>query len=111
VLAAFDWITFKNELARLTVEKDALHIYAALVVQVLAASLLKKPLSSWVPWLAVLAVALVNEAGDILLDETEPQIRQWQIEGSIHDLVNTMLLPTFLLLLVRHRPILFVPRQ
>jgi cell shape-determining protein MreD len=110
VLAAFDWIGLKNELARLTVEKDALHIYASLVVQLLAAILLKKPLSSWAPWLAVLAATLVNEAGDFLLDETEPHIQQWQIDGSIHDLVNTMLLPTLLMLLVRYRPDLFAPR-
>jgi cell shape-determining protein MreD len=104
-----DWISIKNELARLTVEKDALHIYAALVVQLAAAFLLRKPLGSWLPWLAVLAAAVANEAGDFLLDETESSIQQWQIDGSIHDLVNTMLLPTLLLLLVRYRPALFQP--
>jgi hypothetical protein len=107
VLTAFDWIAFKNELAHLTVDRDALHIYAALVVQLVAAILLRKPLGSWLPWLAVLAVELANEAGDILLDETEPHIQQWQIDGAIHDFLNTMLLPTILMLLVRHRPSLF----
>jgi hypothetical protein len=106
-LPSFDWIVFKDQLSRLTVEKDALHVYAAFAVQVGTAFLLRKRLSSWIPWLAVLLVELVNEAGDILLDHTEPHLREWQGVGGIHDLVNTMILPTLLLLLVRHVPRLF----
>lgn len=106
-MASFDWIELKNELSRLTVEKDALHIYAAVAVQLTAALILRKPLSSWMPWFAVLAVELANEAGDILLDTTEPHIREWQMVGGLHDIVNTMLLPTILLLLVRYVPGLF----
>lgn len=107
MLNAADWLAFKDELAQFTVEKDALHIYAAFAVQLFAATLLRKPLSSWLPWAAVLLVELLNEAGDMLLDQTEPHIRQWQIDGAIHDVINTMLLPTALMLLVRYMPRLF----
>ncbi len=102
-----DWIAFKNLLAAITVEKDALHIYASLLIQLAAAFLLRKPLSSLLPWIAVLVAALLNEAGDLILDETEKQIQQWQISGALHDLANTMVLPTILLLLVRYAPNLF----
>lgn len=104
MLASFDWVTFKNELARLTVAKDALHIYAAFLIQVCAAMLLRKSLGSVIPWLAVLLVELLNEVGDVLLNPTEEHLQEWQIVGSLHDLVNTMLLPTMLLLIVRYAP-------
>ena len=107
MIGAFDWITFKTELAHLTVAKDALHIYAALAVQVCAALLLRKPLSSALPWLAVLAAELANETLDVLLDTTEPHLQQWQIDGAVHDVLNTMFLPTVLLLLVRYAPSLW----
>ena len=106
-MTTFDWIVFKNELSRLTVDKDALHIYAALLVQLAAAAVLKRALSSWLPWLAVLAIEIANEIGDVLLDTSEPQLREWQVVGGVHDLVNTMILPTILLLLVRKTPHLF----
>lgn len=106
-MPSFDWIVFKNELSQLTVEKDALHVYAALAIQATAAFLLRKSLSSWIPWTAVLLVELANEAGDILLNKTEAHIREWQVVAGIHDIINTMVAPTFLLLLVRYVPRLF----
>ncbi len=103
------WLSLKSSLADLTVHKDALHIYAALVVQVAAALLTRRPLSSMIPWLAVFAAELANEALDLLF-EKEPYIHQWQVDGSIHDLLNTMVLPTVLLLLARYVPTVFAPR-
>ena len=102
-----DWLQIKTYVAELTVSKDALHIYAALFIQVATALAVRVPLSSIIPWSAVLALELVNEGLDLLF-EKEPYIHRWQIEGSIHDLINTMILPTILMLLVRYVPSLFL---
>jgi hypothetical protein len=103
-----DWLLFKSYVSDLSVSRDALHIYAALAIQVLAALLARVSLRTLFPWLAVLAAELVNEGLDLLL-EKEPFIRRWQIEGSVHDLINTMVLPTILMILVRYLPRLFAP--
>ena len=101
------WEEFKDFVTELTVAKDALHIYVAFAIQLVAAAAFRRPLSSWVPWLCVLAAELLNEVLDIVLG-SEPQVQSWQVFGAIHDIANTMLLPTLLLLLCRAAPQLFV---
>ena len=100
----------KDLAADLSVAKDALHIYLAFVIQVSTAAIFRKSLSSWFPWLAVLAFELVNEGLDMWLGE-ELHIKRWQIDGAAHDLVNTMILPTALLMLCRYAPGLFKSRR
>jgi hypothetical protein len=100
-----DWDGIKH-LAQWSIEKDALHIYAAFAVQVAAAALLRRPLSSWLPWVCVLVIELINESMDIFLGE-EAQVHEWQLRGAQHDILNTMALPTMLLLLVRYANRLF----
>lgn len=102
-----DWMGMKDLAAELGVQKDALHIYAAVTIQIVVAGVLRKPLSSLIPWLAVLALEIVNEWLDVRYSG-EPHLEQWQIDGARHDLVNTMILPTALLLLCRYVPALFV---
>ena len=104
-----DWLWLKQQVSDLTVAKDALHVYGAFVVQVLAALVTRRTLASPIPWLAVLAAIVLNEALDLIF-EKEPYIHRWQIEGAIHDLINTMVLPTLLLLLARFAPGLFKRR-
>lgn len=87
-------------------ERDALHIYAALLIQLGAAALLKRTLASPWPWLVVLVFALVNEWLDSHVDEL---VEDWEKAAALHDLWNTMLLPTLLLLLVRFAPRLTAP--
>jgi hypothetical protein len=103
-----DWMGMKGVAAQLSVEKDALHVYAAFVVQIAAAALFRKSLGHWLPWLAVLAVELANEALDMQFGE-EAHVQHWQLIGARHDIVNTMILPTLLLLLCRFAPVLFRP--
>jgi hypothetical protein len=103
-----EWITFKQVVSDFPLSKDALHIYAALAIQVAACIALRRSLASLWPWVAVLILELVNEGLDLLL-EPELYIHDWQIEGSIHDIINTMALPTILMLLVRQAPRLFTP--
>ena len=98
-----EWQVLKGELSQLTVAMDALHIYAAVVIQLVACLVFRRPMSHIAPWLAVLAAELLNEGADILLGR-EARIQEWQIAGAVHDLVNTMALPTLLLLAVRRGP-------
>lgn len=101
-----DWLSLKAEAARMLFEKDALHIYAALLIQVLAAKLSRRSLGHVLPWLVVFGLELVNEMIDILRGG-EPELRPWQVVGGLHDVINTLLLPSVLLLLVRYAGELF----
>jgi hypothetical protein len=102
-----DWPQIKDTIAVLTgLERDALHIYAALLVQVGSALVLRKRLGHWLPWAAILVLAVGNEVLDAFGDDL---VEQWELDAGLHDLWNTMLLPTLLLLLVRFAPALFVP--
>ena len=100
----------KDLAADLLIAKDALHIYLAFIIQVSAAAIFRKTLANVLPWLIVLLFELVNEGFDLWLGE-ELQFKRWQLDGAAHDLVNTMMLPTALLLLCRYAPGLFSRRR
>ena len=101
-----DWIDLKAEAARMVLEKKALHIYAALLIQVVAAKLSRRSLGHALPWLWVLVLQLINEVID-LGRGMEPVLRPWQVVSGVHDIINTMVLPTVLLVLVRSAGELF----
>ena len=101
-----DWMELKTSAEAVTVNMDALHVYAAFAIQVAAAALLRKSLAHWLPWLAVLGAELANEVMDIAFS-AEPHVRGWQLASARHDILNTMVLPTLLLLLCRFAPSLF----
>jgi hypothetical protein len=84
--------------------KDALHIYAGLLVFLLAAVVTRRPLRSLVPIGAVLAAAAAGEAWD-LLDTARAGERLWWA-GSWHDLWNTAFWPFLLFLLARYTRLL-----
>jgi hypothetical protein len=44
---------------------DSLHLIVGVLIWVVAALLTRRPLTSWVPWLWVLAFILWNEAADL----------------------------------------------
>jgi hypothetical protein len=97
-----DWEQVKNAISIWTgLERDALHIYAAILVQVLAAAALRRSLASPLPWLVVLVAALSNEVLDTYRDGL---VEAWEQAASLHDLWNTMLVPTILALLARFAP-------
>lgn len=101
--ATMDWLVLKRELGVLTgLDRDALHIYAAVAIQGGTALLLRRKLGDWLPWLAVAAIALLNEGADIYSDVWPD--RALQASKTIHDLVNTMIMPTALMILSRVRP-------
>lgn len=90
------------------VSMDALHVLVGMVALIIFAILLRRPLSSWLPWSLVLAVTLLNEASDLWVEQWPS--RGMQYGESARDLVLTMLLPTLLLVAVRALPRLFTSR-
>ena len=84
--------------------KDALHIYVGLFVFLAAAALLKRPLGSRAPILAVLFVALAGEAWAVIdtVNAREP-VHWWR---NWHDVWNTLLWPAILFLLARYTKVL-----
>ena len=91
------------------VSTDALHVIAGVMLQLLFASVLRRPLSAWLPWLAVLGVLLFNEAVDLWV-ERWPSLPM-QIGESVKDLLLTMILPTALLAAFRLSPALRASRR
>lgn len=84
--------------------RDALHIYVGLAVFLAAAALLRRPLGSWVPIAAVVAVALIGEAWDLL--DTRSAGARPRLDRNWHDVWNTCFWPFLLFLLARYTRLL-----
>jgi hypothetical protein len=98
-----DWVQFKDYLSQVTdLSQDALHIYAAMLVQFTAAALLRRSIAHPLPWFCVIVVLAVNEAIDLAGPGTP--IEEWQVLGGLQDFWNTLLLPTALMLIARFAP-------
>lgn len=84
--------------------KDALHVHVGLLVFFAAAALLKAPIRTMRPLLAVLLVALAGEIWDLLDTWGEGRTpvygRNWK------DVWNTLFWPTALFLLARYTRLL-----
>lgn len=94
-----EWIALKIQIETLTgLHRDALHVYAGLIGVILAAAVLRRTVASPWPWLLVLIVECSNEFWDIFADGL---VEQWEIDGTTHDLWNTMLAASILPLLSR----------
>jgi ABC-type dipeptide/oligopeptide/nickel transport system permease component len=105
-----DWFELKQWLSLSTgLGMDALHVHAGVLVQILAALLLRRRLSSPIPWLIVLVLVLLNEWYDYDY-EIWPDRGMQRAEG-FRDAWNTLLLPTLILLLARFAPRLFGERD
>jgi hypothetical protein len=79
--------------------KDTLHVYVGLSVFLVVAAASKRSIASWIPWLAVLLVALLGEAVDMRDDLMS--VGHWRWAASLHDVLNTVFWPSVLLLLAR----------
>ena len=100
------WYQVKLLLEHATgISMDALHVLVGVLLQLLFAALFRLPLRSWRPWLFVLALLLLNEAGDLWVERWPEPAMQYG-EG-LKDALLTMLLPTLLTLLARNQPALF----
>ena len=88
------------------VSMDALHILVGFTLFLLSARLLRRTVSSPLPWFAVLTLELVNEAYDL-------RVEQWPSIGSqlgegFKDIILTLALPTLMAAVARWRPGLLV---
>ena len=83
----------------LGITKDALHIHIGLAIFLGAALVFRRSLASWIPWLALLAFELSNEAMDVFyLDEGGIG---FDLGDSPKDIVNTMFWPTVVFIVAR----------
>lgn len=89
----------------ITFSFDVLHVFAGVIVLLVAAVLLRKAVSSWWPWSVVLVITLVNELLDLRIEEW-PQASM-QYGEAMKDLLLTMFLPTVLLVTSRKFPRLY----
>jgi hypothetical protein len=81
-------------------EKDALHIHAAIFLYLAAMAAFRRGRASGLPWVAVLLLELANEAYDVRHNWVDGA--DWALSSSAKDLWNTMLWPTVLLLIGRY---------
>jgi hypothetical protein len=86
----------------LTLSHDVLHLLFGLLVWILIGLAVRRPLTSWRPWLWLLALILWNEAVDLWV-ERWPDPGQQYGEGA-KDLLLTMVVPTIVMLAARLRP-------
>ena len=99
------WYQFKLFLEHASgISMDALHILIGFLIFLAAARLMKRTIASPLPWLAVLAMELINEAYDLRVEVWPNRASQWG-EGA-KDILLTMAIPTLMLVLVRLKPTL-----
>lgn len=79
--------------------KDALHVHIGVLLYLGACMLFRWKVRDARPWLLVLTIALVNEALDLRYHHAVTQELLWP--DSVHDMLNTMALPTVLFLVAR----------
>ena len=87
---------------------DTLHVMGGVIIQLLAAAVMRRSLRQAGPWLVVLVLELANEAYDLWI-ERWPSLGMQLGEG-LRDLLGTMLLPTLLWWVARYRPRLLAGR-
>jgi hypothetical protein len=75
------------------------HLIGGPVIFMAAALVMRKPLSSWWPWLVVFLIAILNEFIDLAI-ETWPR-RAVQYGESVSDLLLTIGIPTVMLISAR----------
>jgi hypothetical protein len=100
-----NWFELKNWLELSTgLDRDSLHIYAGVAVQLAVAVLFRRSLASLIPWMFVAAVAVANEYYDYSFVPEALLGNQKYYDEAIRDIWNTLLLPSVLLLIARFWP-------
>lgn len=79
---------------------DALHVHVGVLLLLGYALATRRRLYHWLPWLLVVATELVNEVID--LNQPAGSVEN-NMPASVHDVLNTMFLPTVIVLLLRWR--------
>ena len=89
----------------LAISHNSLHIFIGVLLWVAIGLLLRRPLTSWLPWLWVFAAILWNETVDLWIEQW-PDPGQQYGEGA-KDVILTMFVPTLIMFAARFRPDLF----
>lgn len=90
-----DWLVDYLRLA-----KDALHIYVALGIYFGSCLAFGWKVRDWRPLACVLAAAIIGEMVDLSINFERRGI--FAIRGSAKDILNTLLVPTMILVLARY---------
>jgi hypothetical protein len=91
------------------VSNDALHIIIGVLFWLGLAIVLRRTLSSLLPWAGVAIVLIWNEIVDLCVEQWPDPAQQYG-EGA-KDVLLTLLVPTLIMLAVRYRPQLFRHRS
>ena len=89
----------------LSISHDSLHILVGVLLWIVLGLVLRRPLTSWRPWLWLFAAALWNETVDLWVEQWPDPGMQYG-EG-VKDLMLTMAVPAILMWAARSRPDLF----
>lgn len=101
----FGWFDLKMLFERsVAFDSDGLHLLTGVVVQLVAAAVLRSSVARWWPWLITLALTLANEAVDLWVEQWPDAELSAQWGESVKDLLLTLALPTLLLLVARRWP-------
>jgi len=84
---------------------DSMHVISGVVIMLLTAVIIRRPISDWRPWLLVLLLALFNEFSDLWIERWLHPGRQ--LGESVKDVLLTLALPTLLLFSARLMPHLY----
>lgn len=103
-ILAETWIGYKIRLVEFVgLTNDAMHVHGSILILFVSAIILRRRPDHFWCWLIVFAAELFNEYAD--LKGVAPG--EATIDAAVHDLYNTMLWPTIILILGRF---LFPPR-
>lgn len=80
--------------------RDSLHANLGILIFLAAGVVFRKPLGHWIPIAAVVLLELVNEMFDRARDIT--YLGYWDWAESVHDMLNTTLLPAIIFLMIRY---------
>lgn len=96
------WLDVKRALVTVTsLERDALHIYAALAIVLATAATTRWRLREWRVLVPLIVLEATNEAADLIYEIWPPADRAMQYWASVHDFVNTMAVPVIVVLIAR----------
>ncbi|MFK7842345.1 MAG: hypothetical protein AB8B54_08770 [Sphingorhabdus sp.] len=99
------WFELKNWLELSTgLDRDSLHIYAGVGIQLFVALFLRRSLASPVPWGFVMVAAFANEYFDYTAASGSLAGNATLYEEAYRDIWNTLLLPSLFLMIARFWP-------
>lgn len=99
------WFELKNWLELSTgLDRDSLHIYAGVGIQLVAALFFRRSLASLMPWFLVVVAVLANEYYDYIFARDALVGSRALYDEAFRDIWNTLLLPSLFLVIARFWP-------